>query len=251
MPKVFRKFRKGVLNEGRLGKYLLYAIGEIILVVVGILIALQISKYNTTVKERKEEYRLLQKFSADFRQDSLSLTYLIGSEREVLQSIDSIFRIFETGDDRYLSTIAQISQKIPNSNIFFTEAGTFEEAIAAGKMDFIVNDTLREAIFNYYGEVRVNLSDAIFDKYQTGEIVPTFFETMFQTQQGMSFIGLQNPYLPKLSIKNLYQNPEFNKILAWRKIIAGYSSGTWEQYLANCSKILQEVNAEIERSTND
>jgi hypothetical protein len=43
MIKVFRKIRQKMLTENKFGKYLLYAIGEIILVVIGILIALQIN----------------------------------------------------------------------------------------------------------------------------------------------------------------------------------------------------------------
>lgn len=46
MIKFFRKIRQNLLSEGKTGKYLKYAIGEIILVVIGILIALQINNWN-------------------------------------------------------------------------------------------------------------------------------------------------------------------------------------------------------------
>ncbi len=46
MKKFFRKIRRSLLEEGKIGKYFKYAIGEIILVVIGILIALQINNWN-------------------------------------------------------------------------------------------------------------------------------------------------------------------------------------------------------------
>ena len=49
MIQFFRRIRQNLLSEGKTGKYLTYALGEIILVVIGILIALQINTWNDTV----------------------------------------------------------------------------------------------------------------------------------------------------------------------------------------------------------
>lgn len=54
MIKFFRKIRQNLLSEGKTGKYLKYAIGEILLVIIGILIALQINNWNDIRIERKE-----------------------------------------------------------------------------------------------------------------------------------------------------------------------------------------------------
>ncbi|MGS2727548.1 DUF6090 family protein [Psychroserpens sp. BH13MA-6] len=59
MIKFFRKIRHNLLSEGKTGKYLKYAIGEIILVVIGILIALQINNWNENQKENKLEKNTL------------------------------------------------------------------------------------------------------------------------------------------------------------------------------------------------
>ena len=55
----FRKIRKALLDSGSTGKYLLYAIGEIALVVIGILIALQINNWNQYQKGRLKEQKIL------------------------------------------------------------------------------------------------------------------------------------------------------------------------------------------------
>ncbi|WP_281541910.1 DUF6090 family protein [Maribacter aestuarii] len=69
MIKFFRKIRQNLLSEGKTGKYLKYAIGEIILVVIGILIALQINNWNEDRKSeaKKQDYyvQLLDDLSND------------------------------------------------------------------------------------------------------------------------------------------------------------------------------------------
>lgn len=76
MIKFFRNIRKNLLNEGKTSKYLKYAIGEIILVVVGILIALQINNWN---EQRKDEATLkiyYNQILEDFKQDRIFIERL-------------------------------------------------------------------------------------------------------------------------------------------------------------------------------
>ena len=57
MIKFFRKIRKNMIKENKVSKYMLYAIGEIILVVIGILIALQINNWNNVQKNKQAEIK--------------------------------------------------------------------------------------------------------------------------------------------------------------------------------------------------
>ena len=60
MLKFFRNIRQNLIEQNRASKYFLYAVGEILLVVLGILIALQINNWNISQKERKEEIKILR-----------------------------------------------------------------------------------------------------------------------------------------------------------------------------------------------
>jgi len=66
MIKFFRKIRQQLLSENRVVKYLLYAIGEIVLVVIGILIALWVNNWNEDRKKLNDEYELLVNLQKDF-----------------------------------------------------------------------------------------------------------------------------------------------------------------------------------------
>ena len=75
MIKFFRKIRQKLLTENKFSKYLIYAIGEIVLVVVGILIALQINNQNESRKEKELEIELINLLISDLeekRKENLS-----------------------------------------------------------------------------------------------------------------------------------------------------------------------------------
>lgn len=74
MIKLFRNIRKNLLAEGKTGKYLKYAIGEIFLVVIGILIALQINNWNENRKTEAKIRNLLVALRSDLVQDTLLIT---------------------------------------------------------------------------------------------------------------------------------------------------------------------------------
>ncbi len=63
MIKFFRKIRQRLLTENKFSRYLIYAIGEIVLVVIGILIALQINNWNEDYKLEKQEVLKLKEIS--------------------------------------------------------------------------------------------------------------------------------------------------------------------------------------------
>ena len=69
MIKFFRKIRQDLLSRGKTGKYFKYAIGEIILVVIGILIALQINNWNENRKVNITKQNYYQQILTDLESD--------------------------------------------------------------------------------------------------------------------------------------------------------------------------------------
>ncbi len=87
MLKFFRKIRQKLLSENRFSKYLIYALGEIFLVVIGILIALQINNWSEERKERDRLYNVYSLIAVDLRND--------------IQSIDEINLFYASKKDLY------------------------------------------------------------------------------------------------------------------------------------------------------
>lgn len=79
MIKFFRHIRKSLLMENKVSKYILYVFGEIVLVVIGILIALQINNNNQAKKDRTFELKMLTEISKSLESDiSYLRNHLIG-----------------------------------------------------------------------------------------------------------------------------------------------------------------------------
>jgi len=73
MIKFFRKIRQKFISENKFSKYLLYAIGEIVLVVIGILIALSINNWNENNKNAHWEQRFLNDLKNELDSDQIQL----------------------------------------------------------------------------------------------------------------------------------------------------------------------------------
>ncbi|WP_298760776.1 DUF6090 family protein [uncultured Psychroserpens sp.] len=123
MIKFFRHIRRSLLSEGKTTKYLKYAIGEILLVVIGILIALGINNWNENLKAQKNEKVLLQKLQEENR---LNLDDL-NSDYEYRKNLDQTlenFNIFLASD-----SIENHQSKLKNylADIFRSTSYTFTQ----------------------------------------------------------------------------------------------------------------------------
>ena len=76
MIKFFRKIRYDLMEKNKTGKYFKYAIGEIVLVVIGILIALQINNWNEQRKQNSQERYILNQLKVEFEADSIKINTL-------------------------------------------------------------------------------------------------------------------------------------------------------------------------------
>ena len=95
MIKFFRKIRRKLLASGKVSNYFLYAIGEIFLVVIGILIALQISSWNESYKDTKLEQVYYCKLLEDVNQDDLLLDKLIVENQDRIKAVNEMIHLLQ------------------------------------------------------------------------------------------------------------------------------------------------------------
>lgn len=100
MLKFFRKVRRNLIIEKKLGNYLLYALGEIILVVIGILIALRINNANQEHILREKEQVYLVGLKNEFSANKTKLQTLIEVNKDNYESAKTILTILDTGQDQ-------------------------------------------------------------------------------------------------------------------------------------------------------
>ncbi len=151
MIKFFRKIRQSLLNQNKVSKYLLYAIGEIALVVIGILIALQINNRNERAKLVQKETEILHLFDESLSTDLKKFAYII---KFYERSKGSIFRVLDhlENDLPYQDTLAY---DFFNTTLTYEQTsfinGPFETLKSAG-VELISNPKLRKKILEIYDD---------------------------------------------------------------------------------------------------
>jgi hypothetical protein len=99
MIKFFRKIRQNLLMENKTGTYFKYAIGEIVLVMIGILLALQVSNWNQERKDRISERKLLDNIHRDFIQNKVSFDSIKAIHYRGLKALENIIVLFPLNRD--------------------------------------------------------------------------------------------------------------------------------------------------------
>tara|TARA_R110000744_G_scaffold139157_4_gene250171 strand:+ start:2062 stop:2838 length:777 start_codon:yes stop_codon:yes gene_type:complete len=148
MIKFFRKIRQNLLAEGKTGKYLKYAGGEIVLVVIGILIALQINNWNENRKVQKLEVQIYTELKSDLLQTRNDINEAISEHKEIFKSSQQL--ITDIYDKK--SNSQTIYNSLTSSSAEFQiipKTSAFENLKNIG-LNTLSNDNLRIAITNLF-----------------------------------------------------------------------------------------------------
>ncbi len=147
-----------MIESGSASKYLFYAIGEIALVVLGILIALQINNWNEDKKRRNTEVNLLLELKDNLTTDLHDIRYNINEDSETLLSNEIILDQFEKKIP-FHDSLSKHYGGLQRTSTFVENISAFENLKTLG-FDLISNDTLRRKISNLYS-ARYNYIDEI------------------------------------------------------------------------------------------
>ncbi len=145
MIKFFRKIRQDLLSKGKTGKYLKYAIGEIVLVVIGILIALQINNANENrkINETKKEYyrQILLDLNKEIDNINSRITFL----DTCIVSSDNYFNYMKTPNLKPIQLINQFKKVEFDFEYIYFNTNTIQTLESTGEIKFIP-ENIRNAI---------------------------------------------------------------------------------------------------------
>ena len=153
MIKFFRKIRQNLLSEGKTGKYLKYAIGEIILVVIGILIALAINNWNENRKSIRVANEIYQNLQNSLEQDSTEVQRIIKSHNKSLKAQKELIlnevnqESFEFRDNNLNQLLVDIQAGIFS---FFPKTGIYKSIVSNNGMDLLKSKEIKASLINLY-----------------------------------------------------------------------------------------------------
>ncbi|MGB4839474.1 MAG: DUF6090 family protein [Saprospiraceae bacterium] len=233
MIKFFRQIRKNLTEQSKTCKYLKYAIGEIILVVIGILIALSMNNWNTKRQNKIEETNILFQLEEEYK----------GKLDELNQKV-TIRNLMIEGTHKILENINQENYNLPidSLNIYIGQSiltptynasnAVTEELLNSGKLYLISNKKLRKLITEWSGQLEklieeeqylVNTYISNIDPYMNkiypmNNTVSPIFHPSKETSNNFSKTQTSKDYKPKHSnktvdIKALFNDLEFENYM--------------------------------------
>uniref|UniRef100_UPI00404B0E66 hypothetical protein n=1 Tax=Gelidibacter sp. TaxID=2018083 RepID=UPI00404B0E66 len=147
MIKLFRNIRQNLLNEGKTSKYFKYAIGEILLVVIGILIALQINNWNETQKKIKIKQSYIDNLITDLTEDTIFFKKNLILNYAYKQNIDSSLNFINNATPNLDTIVMHVKSNNSNDGLRVINNyndNTFSILISSGNIDLFSNKFTNE-----------------------------------------------------------------------------------------------------------
>lgn len=247
MIKFFRKIRQSLLAEAKFGQYLKYAIGEIVLVVIGILIALSINSWNSDRLDRNEEQVILKQLKSELISNKEQLISKIERRENVIRAGVKILELIDHPetlyDQRTLDSL--VFTTIPNFT-FDPSEGMMKQLNEGGKLSLIQNEELRLLLSNwssiliqakeeegFYSQVNFNDYRPFLYRHlnyrnisamigSTGLLKPVYLsEDKEELELGQSSLGLDNlSVLRSMEFEGL-----ISAVIKWNRVINIQSQG--------------------------
>ncbi|MCE2613171.1 DUF6090 family protein [Flavobacteriaceae bacterium D16] len=249
MIKFFRRIRQQLLSENKFSKYLLYAIGEIILVVIGILLALQINNWNEEKKERVQEQKYLIEIKRNLESDLLEV-----------QNIRNVYQNISATADSILIFIKDAKPKTTNYNklweyiiavtyvpSFQTQKNGYNNLISAGNINQIQNQELLRVISSHYSWVDYTnelVRQTIYESSQF-DIHPPIKDIMGKKEFLMD-LGYEFQ-TTSISDDDLSKNENLISGLLYRKAWMGIGFRVLEDYSDSTINLIDIITHEINK----
>ncbi len=186
MINFFRKIRKKLANQNNFLKYGRYAFGEIILVVIGILIALQINNWNENRKSRIQEVKYLKNLQTDLITELKSNDSMIAYRNKKAMASASILTYTPPKTPGQIYAFEKTFELVYFWKTFIPSNNTFKELSSSGNLNTLKNDSLKYYLFeldkmyvgiaNYEHHMRREYEQYIYDVAIPNTDILNFFD---------------------------------------------------------------------------
>lgn len=217
--RLFRKIRKKLLDSGKTKSYLLYALGEIILIVIGILIAWRINSLNDIKKNRIVELKIYETLVEEMDANSKLLDYSIVRYSQNIQTIQIIIKKIGLQPQKLTEVIKEAMINI-NYKPTQLHNGAINSVNSTNKFEFIESALLKDLIASYQSELDYfKNQEGIIKKIIANRLKPAIELHVslidILSERDSDFKRVQN-YLKQSSYRELLNSREYQNALVDR-----------------------------------
>ena len=252
MIKFFRKIRQKMLTENKFSKYLIYAIGEIVLVVIGILVALSINNWNSAIQDGAILNGYLKNIKKNINFDLINVSEIIDNRDIISKNCEKIIELSQSNliTSEELLPLLTTRQNIFIEFYFQPDQSGFEALKNSGYLGRLNGTELENKLYQYNYQVKkiAEQEKSMNDFIESMEI------TINRDNTAQKFISiLQNAYHDPNYIKN--NTKKVKEILNHPSFFGAMIRGTKNvfllQFYEELINIGKDINAEIDHFTND
>ncbi len=224
---------------------MVYAIGEIVLVVIGILIALQINNWN---EERKQDLRssyIYQELINNIQMDIKDLKNNIRSDSITRSSISYVLNLLKEKPPYVDSTMSSHFARLAYYTNFFDNRSAYDNLKSIG-FDFIKDDSLRNEIITYYEvtcDYLLGIENGVFNKHED-----TFVKSFMM--EHFDYSSFFNPAHPH-NYNNIINNPKLKSIIATKDRLFVWKMDRGMNVISEGEKLINKINVEIQRINDE
>jgi len=250
MLKVFRRLRKHLLVENKVKRYLLYAIGEIILVVIGILIAIQLNNWNEEKKAERQYYISLQNLNEEFNRTKTLLTIILEDYKLSIDAGQELMFIFEADSIQYseskIDTLISVSLK---QAPFYPLQPILDEMMVSGTIKSLPNETLKKRLFDWESTIDwLHFDYDLYLRFNVEEYNP--YMTKNISWKNIDIVEGNRSFTKRSrlsgSVKLLFKELEFENLIDSNLFHSNRLHRRLVKIDALLDTILSEINASLE-----
>lgn len=229
MIKFLRNIRFSLMEQNKTGKYLKYAIGEIVLVVIGILIALQVNNWNEQSKNQNQEIIYLAKLKEDVQIMKNDLDKkLKWMPVQILEAQKALYYVQSCNEiSKGKEALKETLLSHGNLGTFFIREGTYVEMQSNGAFSRIENDSLKSMISNLYTSL------------QDSNDYVSYFRTELSRASSVIWEHMEQEFKPNIELDIASQDQIITKY-DYTKLC---QSGSFKNALAEVYDVRQDVYA--------
>ena len=254
MIKFFRKIRQNLLTENKFSKYIIYAIGEIILVVIGILIALQINNWNENNKLESKRTQLVERLTIELNREVENIKYRIDFAENINNSVTTLMNLF--GETISENKHKEIDSLLPWTTLDYEltfQLNTLLEARDNGQISLIKSDSLRTNLYELItlaGYIKER--EKILNDDKNSFLRPFLYENVNRRNMKFRFKEFHeekvgDSKLRKTDYDTLFKNREFENMLNERFIYSKERITTYKYVEKFLKDLKNGLEAEIKK----
>ena len=146
MLRFFRQLRQKLLTENKFSRYLLYAVGEILLVVIGILIALQVDTWNQERQERQDAIELYRNIRGQLLQDRGNIEGQIVYNSRHMPEYEYAIELIEKDQKDMKDSLRAISGKLADYSDFDRQGNIYTRIVNSGDVKLLKNEEINNRL---------------------------------------------------------------------------------------------------------